>query len=114
MRISDWSSDVCSSDLGDVCGDLADRLVADLTGMGDCAVDDALDLGHTGVFRDQLFDVGLVEVDQRGVGIGVGGGVLGGPHYLPGRKSVGWGKCVSVRVALGGSRIIQKKKKDTI
>src|SRR3546814_16122995 len=37
---------------------------------------------------------------------GPGAGPAAGPHD---RKSVGWGKSVSVRVALGGRRLIQTK-----
>src|SRR3546814_14688195 len=32
------------------------------------------------------------------------------PEFVSDRKSVGWGKSVSVRVDLGGRRIIKKKK----
>src|SRR3546814_8599498 len=44
--------------------------------MGDCAVDDALDLGHTGVFRDQLL---VGDRRPRHVPRGVGRDVPGRP-----------------------------------
>src|SRR3546814_15922630 len=111
MRISDWSSDVCSSDLdkgADVyfvlqhashdvgCPNLAHRMLALLV------VEPTRDLGHflsadRVVAKDPLhhFDLG-----RRSQGV----------DYLD-RKSVVQGKRVSVRVDLGGGRIIKKKKK---
>src|SRR3546814_21075442 len=85
MRISYWSSDVCSSDL---------RL--------------RLQIVFHGALEDQLH--GPPVLDDRYAR-------LAGPHidqHFLGqdRKSVVEGKSVSVRVDLGGRRII-KKKKDT-
>src|SRR3546814_17224204 len=102
MRISDWSSDVCSSDLN----------------------------GHEHLRclrRKQVRKRRAEEREQRrrsarsGVRVvarglrsadAVHGGEAGGRR--PDRKSVVWGKSVSVRVDLGGRRIIKKKKKTTI
>src|SRR3546814_20272332 len=91
MRISDWSSDVCSSDLS----------------------------GGTGQFRGGLGqDICFVSVHSKPMSIvflterlkvpapGIGGGSHGA---LGDRKSVVSGKSVSVRVDLGGRRIIEKK-----
>src|SRR3546814_19310063 len=81
MRISDWSSDVCSSDLPvPVPADLS-RLV----------LLERATLSQPAVIAGQLCVLCLV---ARG---------------LPDRKSVVWGKSVSVRVDLGGRRIIKKK-----
>src|SRR3546814_12141060 len=71
MRISDWSSDVCSSDLSSSAAE------------GGRAVSVIADLGV-----EQPVERVDHEVD---------------------RKSVVWGKSVSVRVDLGGRRIIKKK-----
>src|SRR3546814_16061241 len=94
MRISDWSSDVCSSDL------LADAFVVQqitiapqheaglIAGQGSGDRDEAaLRLG---------IDVLYPQADQEIEGLD--------------RKSVVEGKSVSVRVDLGGRRIIKKKK----
>src|SRR3546814_11250683 len=107
MRISDWSSDVCSSDLFDIA--------LDLIGLADRELEIAA--LHAGIER-------LVRDHRRGA---LGGGFLLGGHLslhpLPGkiagpgcgptrqgdRKSVVSGKSVSVRVDLGGRRIIKKK-----
>src|SRR3546814_15043518 len=82
MRISDWSSDVCSSDL--VRGEaVADRAVA----VADDAIAPEMRLAR---------------------------GDLGGRAELRrrvDRKSVVEGKSVSVRVDLGGRRIIKKTNK---
>src|SRR3546814_1956489 len=86
MRISDWSSDVCSSDLHESVfrevGGLEPESAADV------ARDDAK-LGFGNV-EDVLRQFGA-----RGMGD---------------RKSVVYGKSVSVRVDLGGRRIIKKNK----
>src|SRR3546814_20314653 len=84
MRISDWSSDVCSSDLGK--------------------------RGNGGVRRRPE------TVTMRR--FATSGGTAGVPSRRQGpdaleredRKSVVKGKSVSVRVDLGGRRIIKKKK----
>src|SRR3546814_20720669 len=82
MRISDWSSDVCSSDLA-ICERVPSVEMVRLVSSGTEATMSAVRVarGHTG--RDVV-----VKLD---------------------RKSVVSGQSVSVRVALGGSRIINKK-----
>src|SRR3546814_20557651 len=117
MRISDWSSDVCSSDLpvpavgSPIAGIGTGRLVLV---DGQAGVDDAkpdvemigiVEPAHIGhdiarfrLFLDPIGLQGVGEEGERRVGI-------------KDRKSVVTGKSVAVRVALGGSGIIQKKKK---
>src|SRR3546814_14141651 len=108
MRISDWSSDVCSSDLqhAQLVGDLGvggvDRLVL---------ADDAADLG--GEVAGALLQHRIVEhlawldsecrrsQQQR----------QDEKQAPQDRKSVVEGKSVSVRVDRGGRRNIKKKKK---
>src|SRR3546814_17749375 len=101
MRISDWSSDVCSSDLGEgwhlppaeamACGCAV--VSTDIPGVFDYALEGTTALlappGDSATLADRLTE--LLDED---------------------RKSVVSGKSVSVRVDLGGSRIIKKKKKD--
>src|SRR3546814_18106319 len=72
MRISDWSSDVCSSDLGILRRSIIDHQ-----------------------HRQRHFAIG-----QRPA-----------MNSWPDRKSVVSGKSVSVRVDLGGRRIIKKKRR---
>src|SRR3546814_14219955 len=97
MRISDWSSDVCSSDLElrpavpRADGQARRRLHrGSLAGHLDrpevCLAQPAIHRGH----------------DHRGLRL-----------PPPDRKSVGSGKSVSVRVDLGGRRIIKKKINNT-
>src|SRR3546814_12463623 len=104
MRISDWSSDVCSSDLRKVSpiaagsglllrrGGLGGRGGRFRAGRGDlrraAEPGDRLDR----IFELEVLDAFLFEI-------------LGGD-----RKSVVEGKRVSVRVDLGGRRYIKKKK----
>src|SRR3546814_13657606 len=130
MRISDWSSDVCSSDLLAVVG--VDRLLA-----GGVAVRRLTEvLGRRGVrLRAQdvvhplVGAVGVVRLRRQHPGVVPGGRALVGQDRLdvlvlddvvddlPGgpddgvadRKSVGSGKSVSVRVDLGGRGCIKKK-----
>src|SRR3546814_14225116 len=110
MRISDWSSDVCSSDL-------CRQLLHDGS-------------GRTGRCRDSVPDAGVVArntrcVDGGKLGPQIGpllGGDRQGTHLSRqaerlgrgqrDRKSVVSGKSVSVRVDLGGRRIIKKTKKN--
>src|SRR3546814_16944593 len=99
MRISDWSSDVCSSDLRGAEVGGHDRL-------GDRR-------GHPAT---GLLAGALLALDDHGDGDG--GGLTGGTResHAPGvgagrdRPSVASGQSVSVRVDLGGRRIIQNKK----
>src|SRR3546814_15559848 len=102
MRISDWSSDVCSSDLQ---VDLPTEILLDTNPRARRRA--TLRVGRGGHQRpDQRAQVphgGMVADPQRD-------GVV-----YPGedRKSVVSGKSVSVRVDLGGRRIIKKKKRST-
>src|SRR3546814_13191067 len=102
MRISDWSSDVCSSDL----------LAAGLVVIVVLVVQP---------FRQHLAGgrqhAAVAERGERRAGVEQAGG-LQFLHARQGverfqaedRKSVVSGKSVSVRVDLGGRRIIKKKK----
>src|SRR3546814_12504951 len=94
MRISDWSSDVCSSDL----------------------VDDALDDGGCFGKRYDAGNPGEFPRISHGDGVAVLGKVKDNDaddHRTIDRKSVVLGESVSVRVDLGGRRIIKKKKNYT-
>src|SRR3546814_17500401 len=85
MRISDWSSDVCSSDLRKPVALLnVDGYYDGLLSFLDHTVREAF---VKTMYRDAL-------IVERGID----------------RKSVVEGKSVSVRVDLGGRRIIKKKK----
>src|SRR3546814_21027342 len=104
MRISDWSSDVCSSDLADDIGPAAQPLDLAPVGGDHRAADHVRmaveELGGRmddiiGTERERALDGGREEgvVDQH---CGAGGE----------RKSVGEGKSVAVRVERGGTRIM--------
>src|SRR3546814_21154983 len=95
MRISDWSSDVCSSDLPDVLQHLLPapsirwprlRLI---DSQGNFRIIHKQGSGPGGLHRS--------EAD------------LARDHFQQDRKSVVEGKGVSVRVDLGGRRIIKTK-----
>src|SRR3546814_15338079 len=100
MRISDWSSDVCSSDLLNRAAD--EVVVVDLSealGYGSSFLDEAFG----GLVRDR----GYRREDMRGrLRIQDADAIIAEED----RKSVGEGKRVSRRVDLGGRRITQKKK----
>src|SRR3546814_17503038 len=114
MRISDWSSDVCSSDLGEVGGaahaqrqqDVAEHGVRMDVGAGalqrlePCVHRGAEDVGVGGVIDPAAARRRLAAVVAAAV-----------VDLLADRTSVVSGKSVSVRVDLGGRRIIKKKKK---
>src|SRR3546814_21087994 len=105
MRISDWSSDVCSSDLeqggpgrrrgaAGACGD-GDPRASELVRFPGRRHSDREGLGAGGAGGDQRRDRDAVDPEADG-----GGG--------QDRKSGVLGKSVSVRVDLGGRRIIKK------
>src|SRR3546814_19333886 len=81
MRISDWSSDVCSSDLRPLSDDELDDLLSELQKRQKRARAES---------QFGTADEAVIAAD---------------------RKSVVEGKSVSVRVDLGGRRILKKKKK---
>src|SRR3546814_17013856 len=110
MRISDWSSDVCSSDLPTIT---ETRIVPDLVELPvevakllSDALDEGPDIrpiafltlaGGETLAMHQIVDLAIADVPA-----GVDGQVLD-------RKSVVSGKSVYVRVDLGGRRFIKKK-----
>src|SRR3546814_19145015 len=110
MRISDWSSDVCSSDLFENLNELVPQLLAqDYPEFEVIVVNDRS--------NDQTFDYLLEATQQhprlRMVNVKDTPERVNGKKYgiTLDRKSVGWGKSVSVRVDIGDRRIIKKKKK---
>src|SRR3546814_19618134 len=94
MRISDWSSDVCSSDLP---RNQAFAVYAAMTGIGSVA-----GLIAGGVLTELSWR--LVFLINVPIGLLVAIGAI----FVLDRKSVVSGKSVSVRVDLGGRRIIKK------
>src|SRR3546814_19951644 len=107
MRISDWSSDVCSSDLvaREIFSRRNDHRIAPaLVEIGFAALGDhgslqgpeRIGVGEIAVVAEQVGD------DREAARIGV---------EQRDRKSVVSGKSVSVRVDLGGRRNIKQKKK---
>src|SRR3546814_15183328 len=95
MRISAWSSDVCSSDLAERTQQLEILEARDRRGDGRC-----------GSGRNGIGAVSRCRV-RAAVDKAVNSCILQ-PHMRPDRKSVVSGKGVSVRVDLGGRRFIKK------
>src|SRR3546814_11418298 len=116
MRISDWSSDVCSSDLGARCGGRARPAVGQRFGRGSHARPGA----RQGV-RDCAAAGACIRSDEGAQGGRTGSALparargepapRAGAAFPLDRKSVEQGKSVSVSVDRGGRRIIKKKKK---
>src|SRR3546814_18912700 len=100
MRISDWSSDVCSSDLAAFLA---------LQSIGEARI---LDAENHAMFGVDPFGEGHDHVHQHLVAIGDDERAVHAVVPSEDRKSVVSGKSVSVRVNLGGRRIIKKKKND--
>src|SRR3546814_15064224 len=114
MRISDWSSDVCSSDLrearkDDIAGDLAKARI----GIQRCG----LFMGTRIVPQDAGAQHLVVRVEQgRAVHLAGEADALHGRQFLwefllQDRKSVVSGRRVFVRVDLGGRRSLKKNNK---
>src|SRR3546814_13467944 len=102
MRISDWSSDVCSSDLlVDSADDAIPLKLEQLVPDGRVAdarrgLDNPLLVQLVAQIPEQLVE--HLKIKQR-------------RWAMADRKSVVSGKSVSVRVDLGGRRIIKKKRR---
>src|SRR3546814_15206453 len=108
MRISDWSSDVCSSDLGgfDVFLAVLDFLMAFEAVFSSCSL--------RTVPRTPF--INLLELSPPKALANSTASLIttfGGAIWLD-RKRVVSGKSVSVRVDLGGRRVIKKKKEKTL
>src|SRR3546814_15768050 len=114
MRISDWSSDVCSSDLGqELAAEAAPARGRKPRAARLHAASPAVTMRrmHRFAFITLLLLVSsLAQAAQPVATVRVGFDRDGVPSD---RKSVVEGKSVSVRVDLGGRRIIQKKQKQT-
>src|SRR3546814_19680515 len=108
MRISDWSSDVCSSDLPNVAyWNLFCLAQALLPLIGDQEVAVAALQSYKTVFPEAY------EARMRAK-LGLPEAAADDRALIEGdRKSVVEGKSVSVRVDLGGRRILKKKNKST-
>src|SRR3546814_18366507 len=104
MRISDWSSDVCSSDLIQI---LARRqknnpLYVGDPGVGKTAIAEGLAKRIVeGEVPEALADATIFALDM--------GALLAGTRYRD-RQSVVEGKSVFVSVEFGGRRLFKKKK----
>src|SRR3546814_18623448 len=118
MRISDWSSDVCSSDLAQI-GEVAEhldrrhqldaRVIAALEAKGEHPAALAAQIA----FRERVIGVVLQPGIGHPVDLRVRAQPLGECQGVAaiGRERVVLGKRVSVGVDLGGRRDIKKKKK---
>src|SRR3546814_17103116 len=103
MRISDWRSDVCSSDLPKF-----DHWWA----FPACVFNDTFAGNERALFEEVRNDPSIKKIVlTRKKRIDIDGkNVVVVPLNSPDRKSVVWGKSVSVRVDLGGRRIIKQKR----
>src|SRR3546814_19978242 len=118
MRISDWSSDVCSSDLPLHVRHLVEKQRAAVCLLEGADLADAVAFEQARLDAEQLrlqavgVHGGAVQRDEGGRGAVRAGMELAGAHLLAGagrpgaRKSVVTGKGVSGRVDLGGRRTI--------
>src|SRR3546814_14239470 len=111
MRISDWSSDVCSSDLRALQEEesgLVVNLATALLLAGDKAALEDLDRRYGTAMAGSP----RAETFALLAGEGAGTAVSSIADKLGDRKSVVSGQSVSVRVDLGGRRSLKKKKKN--
>src|SRR3546814_18950561 len=105
MRISDWSSDVCSSDL---FLSNRDRLLGFLRAHG--AGEDSEDLLQALWIKVSAAPSGPIAQPLSYLYCAATNLMLDRYRSKQGRKSAESGKSVSVRVDLGGGGIIKKKK----
>src|SRR3546814_20957659 len=112
MRISDWSSDVCSSDLGPTASaeSTLPAMSQASTGVFAGILTGASTLQPIGQSATAI--VGMLATASSRLGRMSQASIAEFEAILTGdRKSVVSGKSVSVRVDLGGRGIIKKKKK---
>src|SRR3546814_17369780 len=115
MRISDWSSDVCSSDLVDpgnaveiVKVQRHQQIAARNDGDGDGDQAEPADQKQQHGIEQDTEQVEIQHEPRPAQGAKQKFD-QGGDGELEDRKRLGSGTSVSVRVALGGGRIIKKK-----
>src|SRR3546814_17136256 len=114
MRISDWSSDVCSSDLVAALTTIIFKspYLFPLLIIGGGMLSSFL---YRNKEERELEETLIVNVNRKKVaaffGILVLFALLGAIINRRDRKNVGWGEIVSVSVDLGGRRINKKKNK---
>src|SRR3546814_20336643 len=102
MRISDWSSDVCSYDLGMRITRLGKRHPSEPVVKSSTPYGDPVNwIGPVGRVSDSADDTDFGAVARHAVS--------SQPLRIEDRKSVRLGKSVYVRVTLGGRRLYQKK-----
>src|SRR3546814_20469493 len=104
MRISDWSSDVCSSDLGDAYVINGQKIWTTQAQHADWMF--ALVRTDNSGRKQQGITFLLIDMKTPGITVRPTETIAGGRD----RKSGVKGKSVSIRVELGGRRIIKKKK----
>src|SRR3546814_17594237 len=117
MRISDWSSDVCSSDLlGQVFGTWGwdNSRYFELPFLGPSTLRDAFGLGGEFLFAPSGINIVFKKPEQYAVLglylIDLRAGALAGEKLLRGDRTSGEeGEGASVRVDLGGGRTIKQK-----
>src|SRR3546814_19053699 len=121
MRISDWSSDVCSSDLAGSGRDQVRHLRNGAGSMSgktisfgqalNAALDDAMaDEGNVMILGEDVADEqggGVFKV-SKGLSSKYGTSIVRSTP-ISDRKRVVWGMSVSVRVVLGGRGFLKKK-----
>src|SRR3546814_18861175 len=109
MRISDWSSDVCSSDLHPPLPETRNPAeagpLATAVSHPSASSDDA---DRAALLRALDRELDLA-VDEREQGVVAAEAAAHARMERGGRKSVVWGKGGAVRVEFGGCRIIKQK-----
>src|SRR3546814_19980912 len=109
MRISDWSSDVCSSDLRSFSMRVMVIVKATKNSEAGVMPSEKL-LAEMGKFNEELVKAGVMLAGE-GLHPSSKGKRVVFSSGKKDRKSVVEGKSVAGRVDLGGRRIIKKKKK---
>src|SRR3546814_18629890 len=111
MRISDWSSDVCSSDLARL---VEQREIGFDLLLRQCAIfrrqPAAEQEGVIGLERRQIVGIGGQARELRRIAAGGDEGGILDEKGVEDRKSDGQGKSVTVSVVIGGGRLNNNKK----
>src|SRR3546814_17564769 len=115
MRISDWSSDVCSSDLIGVDGSTMEANAALRTIVrrdnGETYREMLVRMAQeSGIDTPTIDDLVRLDRNRKGKKLSNADWASKTDPDAKDRKSVVWGKSVSGRIDIGGGRNIEKKK----
>src|SRR3546814_19493461 len=112
MRISDWSSDVCSSDLHN-SKDAAEEVAAGIERAITVQADAAVSADIRRLYGTAVTEFGQVDIVVNNAAIGLGGPLVAVPAEEIGRASCRERVCQYVSISVDAVTLNKKKKQHT-